>query len=569
MMKTIRVVTLLCVFGLLTVTAGGVHSQSSGPLETSAPAATIAAAISYQGRLVAPSTGAPLSGTYDLEFTFWSLSGGGSQIGATIARNAQVITNGLYNTQLAVDPADINGQELWLQIRVRATGGTWETLTPRVQVLPTAYALSLRPGAHIEGSVAKPESIVAATNTSSGFGLRGESRDIGGFGVYGYNGYASGGYGGGVVGSVLASGYGVIGKSDSGHGVGVAGYTQDGYGVAGYDTGSEQGRGYGGYFYSTSGVGAYGYSAATPSAGNTWTPGVYGSSTNGAGVYGDGATAGVRGESSAGSGVYGSTSSGDADNDAGVWGYAGGSAGVGVRGYRYGVGAGVMGTTYGEASGSGVIGNSESYVGVWAESDSDDGVHARTARADNNYGVYTPDNLYSLNYHLMGAVMQVVQNGGAEALEPGDVVVFSGMAAPLDSNTPPVIQVSKATSVSSTAVAGVVNSRFNIQIVTGHRQADGRDSVASPEVTPTGVTKPGEYLLLVVQGPAQVKASTLAGAILPGDLLSTAAQAGYAGKATTVNLSGVKTALPGTVFGKALEPLDTGQELIYVYVTLQ
>ena len=118
-MKKTRVVALFCVFVLLTVTASGVSSQSPGPLETSAPAATVTAAISYQGRLVTPDTGAPLSGTYDLEFTFWSLSGGGSQIGATIARNAQVITNGLYSTQLPVNPADINGQELWLQIRAR------------------------------------------------------------------------------------------------------------------------------------------------------------------------------------------------------------------------------------------------------------------------------------------------------------------------------------------------------------------------------------------------------------------------------------------------------------------
>ena len=135
-MKSIRVIALIGVLALLAMSASGASSQGSGPLETNAPTGAVAAAISYQGRLVHPTTGAPLSGTYDLEFTFWSLSGGGSQIGATVPRNAQIITNGLYSTQLAVDPANINGQELWLQIRVRTTGGTWETLTPRVQVLP-------------------------------------------------------------------------------------------------------------------------------------------------------------------------------------------------------------------------------------------------------------------------------------------------------------------------------------------------------------------------------------------------------------------------------------------------
>jgi len=360
-----------------------------------------------------------------------------------------------------------------------------------------------------------------------------------------------------------------VGKTDSGHGVGVQGITQDGYGVYGLDYGAEQARGYGGYFSSSNGVGVLGYSGATSSSQNAYTPGVYGRSANGVGVYGNGAMSGVRGESSTGSGVYGWTDSGDADNDAGVWGYAGGSFGVGVRGYRSGMGAGVEGTTYGASSGSGVIGDSESYAGVWAESGDDVGVYAVTGRTDNNYGVYTPDNIYSLNYHLMGAVMQVVQNGSTEVLEPGDVAVFSGMAAPLEKNGPPVVQIARATSANSTAVAGVVYSRFNIQVVTGKRQSDGRDSVAGLEVPPAGLVPPGEYLLLVVQGPTQVKASALTGAILPGDLLSTGGQVGYAGKAATVSIEGVKTTIPGTVFGKALEPLDADQKLIYVFVTLQ
>jgi len=80
---------------------------------------------------------------------------------------------------------------------------------------------------------------------------------------------------------------------------------------------------------------------------------------------------------------------------------------------------------------------------------------------------------------------------------------------------------------------------------------------------------PGEYLLMVIQGPAQVKASALAGVIQPGDLLSSAGPAGQAAKAAQVSIDGIQTAVPGTVLGKALEPLDTGDKLIYVFVTLQ
>jgi hypothetical protein len=96
----------------------------------------------------------------------------------------------------------------------------------------------------------------------------------------------------------------------------------------------------------------------------------------------------------------------------------------------------------------------------------------------------------------------------------------------------------------------------------------GPEKVVS-DVTPEGVVAPGDYLLVVVQGPAQVKASALAGSLQPGDLLSSAGQAGYAAKATEVALGGVETAMPGTILGKVLEALDEGEALIYIFVTLQ
>ncbi|MBN2007207.1 MAG: hypothetical protein JXA21_27905 [Anaerolineae bacterium] len=439
-MKIVRMLTLIGMLAIFTLSASGVRSQEAGPLAPNAPAAVVAAAISYQGRLVDPGTGVPLSGTYDLEFTFWSLSEVGSQVGPVLSRNAQPITNGLYGTQLAVDPADFNGQELWLQIRVRPAGGTWETLSPRVQVLPTAYALSLRPGAQIQGTPTAWDGWVLNVNMEGTYPVASAIR------------------------GTAATGVAVRGDSTGGYGV--YGYTESGYAVVGHDASNTAVRGFGGYF----------------------------TSEDNTGVYGEGRVNGA---------------------------YVQSTAGVGLD--------------------------------------------AHTGRADHNYGMYTSDNLYSLNYHLMGAVMQVVQNGGKEALEPGDVVAFSGMAAPLEKNGPPVIQVAGVTSANSTAVAGVVYSRFNIQAVTGelHPTAD------AAEVTLDGPVPSGEYLLLVVQGPVQVKAGATNGAIRPGDLLSPGKPAGYAGKAAMVSVEGVKMALPGSVFGKALEPLDAGQKLIYVYVTLQ
>ena len=261
-MKSIKIVALIGILSLLTLTAGGAGAQGPSP-EGDTAGAVVMAAVSYQGRLTHPDTGAPLSGTYDLEFTFWSADAGGVQVGPATTRNGQIIANGLYSTNVNVDHNIVRGQELWLHIRVRETGGTWETLTPRVQVLPTMYAMTLRPGAKIQGEPPAADGAVLKVEMDG----------------YYPNGKA-------VWGVSPATGYGVRGESPNGFGV--YGYTEDGLAVWGVDGGSTDARGYGGYFNSANGVGVYGYSGATPTYKNMYTPGVYGKSSNGAGVYGVG-----------------------------------------------------------------------------------------------------------------------------------------------------------------------------------------------------------------------------------------------------------------------------------------
>jgi hypothetical protein len=248
------------------VTATPVSLDISSPQGDDAVAATVSSSVSYQGRLTDPDTGAPLNGTYDLEFVFWSASSGGSQVSPTTTRNAQTIANGLYSTQLDVNPYYVDGRELWLQIRVRETGAaSWETLSPRIEVLPTAYALSVRPAARVSGSTERPNAIVMATNTSSGWGLRGESRDPTGYGVYGYNGSASSlAYGGGVIGVTRTDGYGVRGEAPSSGDFAYGGYFIGRTGVRGYGAGTNYLYDYGGYFiaqrrglYATGGTGYY------------------------------------------------------------------------------------------------------------------------------------------------------------------------------------------------------------------------------------------------------------------------------------------------------------------------
>ncbi|MCB0033645.1 MAG: hypothetical protein KDE51_06495, partial [Anaerolineales bacterium] len=231
---------------------------------------------------------------------------------------------------------------------------------------------------------------------------------------------------------------------------------------------------------------------------------------------------------------------------------------------------GVFGSS---GNGSGVYGSSDGNYGIWGQSETYRGMTGRTDRVDNNYGFYTPDNMYSLNINLAGAVMQVMQNGGTQPLSAGDVVVFSGINRLETAVDAPMVQVSQTTVANSTAVAGVVYSRFNIEAIDPNFEMPDDSQAnrqAQMEVTPAGSAAPGDYVLVVVQGPAQVKVSELAvNQVQPGDLLTTSAEAGLADKATMVEMDGRPTAAPGTVFAKALEPVDGQQEMIYVYVTLQ
>jgi hypothetical protein len=261
---------------------------------------------------------------------------------------------------------------------------------------------------------------------------------------------------------------------------------------------------------------------------------------------------------------------------------------VGVVGI--GVNRGVFGSSI---NGAGSYGRSDNNYGAWGQSTTYRGVTGRTERTDNNYGLYTPDNLYSLNYNLTGAIMQVAHNGGEESLDVGDVVEFRGISLPkqgepregdadAETATPriPIVQVARAREGSEAAIAGVVFSRFNIDAVDDSEElpyaksedlaeelARKRGTNAGLEVTPAGPVSPGEYLLVVVQGPARVKASATVAAIKPGDELVvghgySSDAAVRSGDPATANTS----SRPSPV-GAALQPLATGEDTIYAYVS--
>ena len=82
--------------------------------------------------------------------------------------------------------------------------------------------------------------------------------------------------------------------------------------------------------------------------------------------------------------------------------------------------------------------------------------------------------------------------------------------------------------------------------------------------------EPGPNSVLVAQsGRVRVKVDASYGAITPGDLLSTSPTPGHAMRSDPFTLGELSLHSPGTVLGKALEPLRAGLGEILVLITLQ
>jgi hypothetical protein len=121
---------------------------------------------------------------------------------------------------------------------------------------------------------------------------------------------------------------------------------------------------------------------------------------------------------------------------------------------------------------------------------------------------------------------------------PGTVVVLD----PSTSN-----QVMPSSRAYDTSVAGVVSLQPGILLGV---EADNKAAVATT-------------------GRVRVRVDATKGAIAIGDLLVTSDKPGTAMKSTAVEVSGIQMHRPGTVIGKALEPLAGGEGEILVLLSLQ
>jgi hypothetical protein len=114
------------------------------PLGELAVAETVSSTFSYQG--VLKEDGQPVTGNREMIFRLYSNDTCTQTVGSPMTYTVPV-NDGLFNVSLLVDRLDFSGQALWLETEVDGTSVGCQT----IQAVP--YALSLRPGAIISGTV--------------------------------------------------------------------------------------------------------------------------------------------------------------------------------------------------------------------------------------------------------------------------------------------------------------------------------------------------------------------------------------------------------------------------------
>jgi hypothetical protein len=233
----------------------------------------------------------------------------------------------------------------------------------------------------------------------------------------------------------------------------------------------------------------------------------------------------------------------------------------------YGLAASGSGSTYGgyfqtlTPAGVGVTGFAPSTglnFGVTGRSDS------TTGFGMNSSGDLRVQGDFIVTGAKTGYVCDLVKNGGAEPLECGDVVEIIGSDQAINGDIP-VIVVQKTQSTDSHAVLGPVDCAVMLNPVeelSGETKLPARLRYSTPQFyvhKTNGVISPGGYGRVVTLGSYKmIKVDATFGAILPGDLLVSSPNSGYAMASDNPKI--------GAVIGKSLGTLSQGSGVIPVLI---
>jgi hypothetical protein len=137
-------------------------------------------AFMYQGRLNDGTN--PADGSYDLTFSLFNASTGGSSLAGPVTNTAVAVSNGLLTTMVDFGARVFTGGSNWLNIGVRSNGGgAFTSLTPRQQLTPMPYAIFAEganaagltgniPSGDLSGTYGNPLTLNNAGNTIAGNG---------------------------------------------------------------------------------------------------------------------------------------------------------------------------------------------------------------------------------------------------------------------------------------------------------------------------------------------------------------------------------------------------------------
>ena len=203
---TLGMLVLLWALGTA-LAQGPAQEQEVGPLGDISAAASVDSRFTYQG--VLEEDGQPVTGQRDMEYKFYTNSScSGLYVYSDVLNNVPV-ADGLFSVEVYGNPGTFSGSGVWVAIEVEGTRIGCQ------EILPTPYALSLRPGASVWAwDVASPSAVLNVRQGNLGsnaFGLYaygpdtaiyGDGRETGVIGhSYGHAGGRAGVYGDSIMGS--------------------------------------------------------------------------------------------------------------------------------------------------------------------------------------------------------------------------------------------------------------------------------------------------------------------------------------------------------------------------------